>query len=171
MLHFKNEFTLFEISVLWYKGSSAFMITMSGECPSVCVEVRAIEIIFPTQLELILSILNAQVVISLNVLVASVPWHVRIICKMISAPIRRPKVHDYMLLLVQVLHSLMWIFFQMNFFSAFNAVDDEGDVIRRPPDIIIVPVVGWVEILDILPLVGEVSPDQVGVDFVKVMRN
>jgi len=59
----------------------------------------------------------------------------------------------------------------MNFFSAFNAVNYEGDVIRRPPDIIIVPVVGWVEVLDILPLVGEVSPDQVGVDFVKVMRN
>merc|ERR1719189_2312397 len=86
ILHLKNELAILEISVLRHKGSRATTIAMSGGCPSVCVEASTIEVLLPTHLEYVFTIcVFALVVIGLDVLVASVPWHAFIAFKVISA--------------------------------------------------------------------------------------
>jgi len=59
MLHLKNELAIFNISVLWHKGSLAFTIAMSGESPSVFVQMITFEVLLPTQLEFVFTILIA----------------------------------------------------------------------------------------------------------------
>jgi len=142
ILHLKNKLAFFEISVLWHKGSRATSNAMSACCPSVCVEARTIEVLLPTHLEYVFTIcIFALVVIGLDVLVASVPRHAFIAFKVLSAPIRRPEVHDDMVFLVDVIEGLIEIIVCMNFTSTFNAIDNERDVFRCPPDVILVPVI------------------------------
>merc|ERR1712165_620712 len=76
-----------------------------------------------------------------------------------------------MLFLAQVMQGLIEIIFKVNLTSAFDAVDDESDVLRCPPDILLVPVVRWVEVLNLIPLVFEARPDEISGDFVMSMRN
>merc|ERR1712038_926890 len=103
MLHLKNELTIFNISVLWHKGSLAFTIAMSGVSPSVFVQMIAFEVFFPTQLEFIFAILIAQPVVGFDVFVSGVPRHVCIRVKMTLGPFWRPEVHKDVLFLIQVM--------------------------------------------------------------------
>merc|ERR1712038_986459 len=73
MLHLKNELAIFNIGILWHKGSLAFTIAMSGVSPSVFIQMIAFEVLLPTQLEFVFAILIAQPVVSLNVFVSGVP--------------------------------------------------------------------------------------------------
>jgi len=115
---------------------------MTGGCPSVCIEASTIEVLLPAHLEYVFTIcVFALVVIGLDVLVASVPWHAFIAFKVISAPIRCPEVHDDMVFLVDVIEGLIKIIILVNFTSTFNAIDSERDVFRCPHDVILVPVI------------------------------
>jgi len=171
MLHLKNELAIFNISVLWHKGSLAFTIAMSGVSPSVFVQMIAFEVLFPTQLEFVFTILIAQPVVGLNIFVSGVPRHVCVRVKVTLGPFGRPEVHKDVLFLAKVMQGLIEIIFKVNFTSTFNTVDDESDMIRCPPDIILMPVVRWVEVLNLIPLVFEARPDEISGDFVMSMRN
>merc|ERR1719433_1346275 len=103
MLHLKNKLTIFNISILWHKGSLAFTIAMSGESPSVFVQMIAFEVLFPTQLEFVFTILIAQPVVGLDVFVSSVPRHVCIRVKVTLGPFWRPEVHKDVLFLIQIM--------------------------------------------------------------------
>merc|ERR1712038_1419952 len=109
MLHLKNELAIFNISVLWHEGSLAFTIAMSGVSPSFFVQMIAFEVLFPTQLELIFTILIAQPVVGLDVFVAGVPRHVCIRVKMTLGPFGRPEVHKDVLFLAKVMQGLIEI--------------------------------------------------------------
>merc|ERR1712038_73648 len=111
MLHLKNELAIFNISILWHKGSLAFTIAMSGVSPSVFVQMIAFEVLFPTQLEFVFTILITQPVVSFDVFVSGVPGHVCIRVKMTLGPFGCPEVHKDVLFLSQVMQSLIEIIF------------------------------------------------------------
>merc|ERR1711994_1053174 len=144
---------------------------MSGVSPSVFIQMSAFEVLLPTQLEFVFTILIAQPVVGLNVFVSGVPGHVCIRVKMTLGPFGRPEVHKDVLFLAKVMEGLIEIIFKVNFTSTFNAIDDESDMLRCPPDIILVPVVRWVKVLNLIPLVFEARPGEISGDFVMSMRN
>ena len=165
MLHLKNELAIFNISVLWHEGSLAFTIAMSGVSPSVFVQMIAFEVLFPTQLELVFTILIAQPVVDLKVFESGVPGHVCIRFKNIFGQFGRKEIQNDAPFLIQE------IIFSVNFTSSFDIVDDESDMLRCPPDIILMPVVGWVKVLNQLRSASAARNIFTNLDFVTFMRS
>jgi len=58
----------------------------------------------------------------------------------------------------------------VHFTSFFYAVNKKRDVLRCPPDIILMPVVRWIKVLELFRFVGEARPDEIGSDFIEIMR-
>ena len=93
LLHLKDEFAIFEVSVLWNEGSGGIVKSMGALRPSILVYVIAIKVFFETQLELVFSCFNvlSQVVIGLDVFISCVPGHAASVFEVISCPVRRPE--------------------------------------------------------------------------------
>jgi hypothetical protein len=78
-----------------------------------------------------------------------------------------------MLLFVQVSDSQTFTFiiiFVVRLTSDFFIVDAEGDVVGGPRDLISVPIIGRIKVIDIVRLVGEAGPNQICRDFIMIMR-
>jgi hypothetical protein len=75
-----------------------------------------------------------------------------------------------MLLFIQVIHSLIFTFGCVLFTSTLYVVNAEGDVVGGPRDLICVPIIGGIKVLDILPPVSEAGPNEICRDFFMLMR-
>jgi hypothetical protein len=172
--HLQNKLAVFNVSVLWLKFRAAIFNAMTTLSPSLCVQ--GIEVISEANFEHVLSrFIFACVVIGLNVVVSSVPWHGAIVLEiMLRYPGGRPECQHEILSFVQVIHTRVLTIFGsfgcVIFTSHFFAVDGEGDVVGGPSELILVPIVRRIKVLDILPPVGEVGPNKICRDFIILMR-
>merc|ERR1719510_1766975 len=164
LFHLQYEVAIADISICGHESSTRISEAMITQVPS--VHVQGIKVVTEAQNELVSTF---NIIVGLNVVVPSVKWHFAVVETLGSSlSQRRPERHKEMLLLIQVLDSRT-SFCQIS--SDFVIINSKGDIIGRPVDLICVPLISRIKVLDRHPFVGEARVDQICIDFMLLRRN